>query len=35
MYKQVGGGQMLRNHGLNISDELYEYYEQALHAHLK
>lgn len=35
MYQQEGGGQMLRNHGLDVSDELYAYYEAALHAHVK
>jgi hypothetical protein len=35
MYQQEGGGQMLRNHGLDVSDEQYAYYEAALHAHAK
>ncbi|MEM9242814.1 MAG: MerR family transcriptional regulator [Pseudomonadota bacterium] len=35
MYEQEGGGQMLRNHGLDVSDELFEYYEKALHCHAK
>jgi DNA-binding transcriptional MerR regulator len=35
MYEQEGGGQMLRNHGLDVSDDLYEYYSQALAAHIK
>ncbi len=33
MYAQEGGGQMLRNHGLDVSDALYDYYEKALHQH--
>ena len=35
MYQQEGGGQMLRNHGLDVSDEQYAYYEAVLHAHAK
>ncbi len=35
MYQQEGGAQMLRNHGLDVSDELYEYYAQAVRAHAK
>jgi DNA-binding transcriptional MerR regulator len=34
MYSDEGGGQMLRNHGLDVSDELFEYYKQAWNAHL-
>lgn len=34
MYLQEGGGQMLRNHGLDVTDEQFAYYEAALHAHI-
>lgn len=34
MYEQEGGGQMLRNHGLDVSDELFDYYHDACHAHI-
>ena len=33
MYQQEGGAQMLRNHGLDITDELFAYYEAAVDAH--
>lgn len=35
MYQTVGGAQMLRNHGLDVSDALYEYYEAVLYAHVR
>ncbi len=34
MYEQEGGGQMLRNHGLDVTNEQYDYYEAVLHAHV-
>ena len=33
MREKVGGAQMLRNHGLNVSNELYVYYAAVLQAH--
>ena len=33
MYAKEGGAQMLRNHGLDVSDALFDYYEQALQKH--
>lgn len=35
MTQQEGGAQMLRHHGLEVSDALFEYYEAAVHAHAK
>lgn len=34
MYLHEGGGQMLRNHGLDVTDEQFAYYEAVLHAHV-
>lgn len=33
MYKQEGGAAMMRSHGLDVSDELYAYYQAAVDAH--
>ncbi len=35
MREQEGGAQMFRSHGLDISDELFAYYEVAIHTHVK
>ncbi|QDP72425.1 MerR family transcriptional regulator [Legionella israelensis] len=35
MYEEEGGSQMLRNHGLDVSDETYQYYQLVLEAHVK
>ena len=35
MYQQEGGGQMLRSHGLDVNDELSQYYETTLQTHKK
>jgi hypothetical protein len=32
MYEEQGGAQMLRGHGLDMTDELYEYYQAAFYA---
>jgi MerR family transcriptional regulator, thiopeptide resistance regulator len=35
MYSQEGGASLLRSYGMDVSDELYAYYEQAWAAHLE